>query len=347
MAWTRRVREKKTQSQVLDFGFGQLNGWWYHYLRWGRLGENQVWVEIYSLWTKISHYLHWCKADPQGTCCSVTKSRPTLWLQPSRLPCPFYLPEFAQTDVHQVSDAIHPSHSLSPAFPTAFNLSQHRGLFQSIFESGGWHSRASASASSLILKMSMFTLAVSCLNGEGPDNSEHLKLFQSWTLRKNKAGPFPFRTRSPLLRRPQSLQFLPTSIATDQQANSHHQEGSKGVLNIISVGRKVENSHLCSSGLVQAVHSCSAVSDSLQLHGLYLTRLLCPWNVPGKNTGVGHHFLFQGIFPTQGSNLCPFAFPALAGRLFTAAPPEKTSLGYRSLQLKEKLLLGKKRKGTQ
>ena len=35
-----------------------------------------------------------------------------------------------------------------------------------------------------------------------------------------------------------------------------------------------------------------------------LTRLLCPWDFPGKNTGVGCHSLFQGIFPTQGSNLC-------------------------------------------
>ena len=31
-------------------------------------------------------------------------------------------------------------------------------------------------------------------------------------------------------------------------------------------------------------------------------RLLCPWNSPGKSTGVGCHFLLQGIFPTQGSN---------------------------------------------
>ena len=31
-------------------------------------------------------------------------------------------------------------------------------------------------------------------------------------------------------------------------------------------------------------------------------RLLCPWASPGKNTGVGCHFLLQGIFPTQGLN---------------------------------------------
>ena len=31
-------------------------------------------------------------------------------------------------------------------------------------------------------------------------------------------------------------------------------------------------------------------------------RLLCPWDSPGKNTGVGSHSLLQGIFPTQGLN---------------------------------------------
>ena len=33
------------------------------------------------------------------------------------------------------------------------------------------------------------------------------------------------------------------------------------------------------------------------------TRLLCPWDSPSKNTGVGSHSLLQGIFPIQGSNL--------------------------------------------
>ena len=31
-------------------------------------------------------------------------------------------------------------------------------------------------------------------------------------------------------------------------------------------------------------------------------RLLCPWDFPGKKTGVDCHFLLQGIFPSQGSN---------------------------------------------
>ena len=49
--------------------------------------------------------------------------------------------------------------------------------------------------------------------------------------------------------------------------------------------------------------SRSVVSDFLQPHGLYTARLLCPWNSPGKNTGVDYHPLLQGIFQTQRSNL--------------------------------------------
>ena len=42
----------------------------------------------------------------------------------------------------------------------------------------------------------------------------------------------------------------------------------------------------------------------LRPHGLYSMSLLCPWGFPVKNTEVGCHFLLQGIFLTQGSNLC-------------------------------------------
>ena len=41
-----------------------------------------------------------------------------------------HFPEFTQTHVHQVSDAIQPSHPLSSPSPLAFNFSQHQGLFQ-------------------------------------------------------------------------------------------------------------------------------------------------------------------------------------------------------------------------
>ena len=48
--------------------------------------------------------------------------------------------------------------------------------------------------------------------------------------------------------------------------------------------------------------SLTVVSDSLRSHGLYPAQLFCPWNSPGKNTGVGCHSFLQGIFLTQGSN---------------------------------------------
>ena len=43
------------------------------------------------------------------------------------------------------------------------------------------------------------------------------------------------------------------------------------------------------------------MSDSAT-HGLLPARLLCPWDFPGKNIGMGCHFILQRIFPTQGSN---------------------------------------------
>ena len=46
--------------------------------------------------------------------------------------------------------------------------------------------------------------------------------------------------------------------------------------------------------------SCSTLCHSM--HCSPSPRLPCPWDFPGKSTGVGCHFLLQGIFPAQGSN---------------------------------------------
>ena len=43
---------------------------------------------------------------------------------------PACFPQFTQTHVHRVGDAIQPSHPLTPPSPRAFSLSQHQGLFQ-------------------------------------------------------------------------------------------------------------------------------------------------------------------------------------------------------------------------
>ena len=66
---------------------------------------------------------------------------------------------------------------------------------------------------------------------------------------------------------------------------------------------------------------CCLVAKShltlLQPHGLWTTRLLSPQHFPGKNTGVGCHFLSPGGFPDPRIKLC------IAGRFFTTEPPRK------------------------
>ena len=52
------------------------------------------------------------------------------------LPVHYQLPEFTQTHLHRVSDAIQQSHPLSSPSPPALNLSQHQGLFKWV---SSWH----------------------------------------------------------------------------------------------------------------------------------------------------------------------------------------------------------------
>ena len=62
----------------------------------------------------------------------------------------------------------------------------------------------------------------------------------------------------------------------------------------------------CESWTIKKVESESEVAQScLTLCDPMDTRLLCPWDFLGKGSGVGCHFLLQGIFPTQGSNPGP------------------------------------------
>ena len=61
---------------------------------------------------------------------------------------------------------------------------------------------------------------------------------------------------------------------------------------------------------------CSLVSYSSWPHGLWPARLPCSWNFPSKYTGVGCHFLLQGIFLTQGLNSSLLWLLHLAVRFF-------------------------------
>ena len=70
---------------------------------------------------------------------SVVQSYPTLCNpmnhSTSGLPVHHHLPEFTQTHVHRISDAIQPSHPRSSPSPPAPNPSQHQSLFQSVSSS--------------------------------------------------------------------------------------------------------------------------------------------------------------------------------------------------------------------
>ena len=79
---------------------------------------------------------------------------------------------------------------------------------------------------------------------------------------------------------------------------------------------------LLTSHILPCVHACSVtsvVSDSLQPYALQPTKLLFPWDFPGKTTGVSCCALLQGIFQTQGLN-CIFC---IAGGFFITELPSK------------------------
>ena len=64
------------------------------------------------------------------------------------------------------------------------------------------------------------------------------------------------------------------------------------------------------------------MSDSVQPHRPQPTRLLCPWDSPGKNTGVGYHFLLQWMKVKSLSRVRLFVTP------WTAAYQAPPSMGF-------------------
>ena len=106
----------------------------------------------------------------------------------------------------------------------------------------------------------------------------------------------------------------------------------------------ISNCLLDSSYESLRMHVCEC-AKSLQLsltlcdpHGLQPARLLCPWDFPGKNTGVDCHALLQGTFPTQGSNphlLCLLHWQARPLPLARPGKPQFCAVGIHSFFLVE------------
>ena len=89
-------------------------------------------IIMQSFYIQIIYFLIWLSVQFS----SVTQSRPTLCNPVNRsmpgLPVHHQLPEFTQTHVHGVSDAIQPSHPLSSPSSPAPNPSQHQSPFQGV-----------------------------------------------------------------------------------------------------------------------------------------------------------------------------------------------------------------------
>ena len=83
---------------------------------------NRFICAIFSYSTYISSFSSVCQSCPV-LCNLMDCSMPGF-------PVHHHLLEIAQTHVHQISNAIQPSHTLSSPSSLAFNLSQHQGLFQ-------------------------------------------------------------------------------------------------------------------------------------------------------------------------------------------------------------------------
>ena len=79
----------------------------------------------------------------------------TMDFSTSGFPVHQQLPEFTQTHVHRVGDAIQPSHPLSSPSPPALNLSQHQGLFQWVSSSHQMAKVLGDSASAWVLPMNI------------------------------------------------------------------------------------------------------------------------------------------------------------------------------------------------
>ena len=119
--------------------------------------------------------------------------------------------------------------------------------------------------------------------------------------------------------RPASLKALWGLVWAPQKCSSHlprmreihweNQPTEKSRLRLkLQLYNKISNNSVCETLLKRCLWEterdvrgvCAQSCPTLwRPHGLSPSRILRPWNFPGKNTGVGCRFFLQGIFPTQ------------------------------------------------
>ena len=104
---------------------------------------------------------------------------------------------------------------------------------------------------------------------------------------------------------------LPRSSPTDQQTSSHHRPFAHAVPSAWHTLPFLLRLLLLLSHTV--------VSDSVRPHRRQPTRLPCPWDSPGKNTGVGCHFLLQ-CMKVKGESEIAQSCPALSDPMDCSPP---------------------------
>ena len=105
----------------------------------------------------------------------------------------------------------------------------------------------------------------------------------------------------------------------------------QGSANLFYKGTCGKYFRLCVTNVVQSlswVWLCDPMNCNLPAQA---SRLLCPWAFPGKNTREGCHFLLQGIFLTQGSNLCVLPYGQI---LYFWVPREAQSFVWHTASVK-------------
>ena len=215
------------------------------------------------------------------------------------LPVHHQLPEFTQTHIHRVSDAIQPSHPLSSPSPPVPNPSQHQSLFQ-------WVNSSHEVAKVLTFQLQHHSLQrnpradiqnglvgspCSPRDSQESSSTPQFKSINSSALSllhricsQNIAVKNLWARGTLKCKVPPARQMFPNSSIAKHVRTI-------GLFLLERLAARLSSS----VSLISESHS--VMSDSWQPRGVY-----SPWNSPGHNTGVGSHSLLQGIFPTQGLN---------------------------------------------
>ena len=149
MGWTSQALPSACTFRSLAPGLLGTNEWmnsWTNDATFQKLGNRKIWwteniSKIIYIFMTFSKHVSICllrfawkfqfsKVSVQFSCSVVSDSLWPMNCSTPGLPVHHQLPEFTQTHVHLVGDAIPPSHPLSSPSPPAPNPSQHQGLFQ-------------------------------------------------------------------------------------------------------------------------------------------------------------------------------------------------------------------------